>query len=84
LLSVERKPMSPAVDELTIKLRVESLAMENLVSPFESDMLELAAPELTSLHPKTSFRHPVPSRRSPSRVNISHPARHERRIRMAE
>jgi hypothetical protein len=34
--------------------------MENLVSPFESDMLELSTPGQAPIHPSTPFRHPLP------------------------
>jgi hypothetical protein len=60
LLHIDRKPISPTHDALTIRLRVESLAMENLVSPFESDMLELTAPNQAPIRPMTPFRHPIP------------------------
>ena len=61
LLSLERKTVSPQSDELTVRLHVESLAMENLVSPFESDMLEITSPGLQPIKPKTPFRLPIPS-----------------------
>ena len=66
LMSVERKAMSSASDQLTIRLRVESLAMEPLVSPFESDMLEIKSPGLQPIAPSTSFRLPIPSGNSRS------------------
>ena len=61
LLSVERKPGSSKSDELTVRLHVVSLAMEPLVSPFESDMLEIRSPGLQPINPSTSFRLPIPS-----------------------
>ena len=61
LLSVERKPGSSKSDELTVRLHVVSLAMEPLVSPFESDMLEIRSPGLQPINPSTSFRSPIPS-----------------------
>lgn len=61
LLNMNRKAISPTQDALTIRLHVESLAMDNLVSPFESDMLVLVAPDQAPIHPMTPFRHPVPS-----------------------
>lgn len=61
LLSVDRKPVSSTTDELTVRLHVESLAIENLVSPFESDMLQISSPELGPIKPKTRFHHPIPS-----------------------
>ena len=60
LLGVNRKSISRTNDELTVRLRVESLAMEPLVSPFESDMMELHGRELKSIKPMTPFHHPVP------------------------
>jgi len=61
LLRMDRKPVSPTRDELTIRLHVDSLAMEPLVSPFESDMLTLSGWETEPIIPKTKFHHPVPS-----------------------
>lgn len=61
LLHIGREPISATHDTITIRLHVESLAMENLVSPFESDMLELIAPDQPPIRPMTLFRHPVPS-----------------------
>jgi len=61
LLSVDRKPRSRTSDDLTVKLHVESLAMENLVSPFESGMLDLQSPGLAPVHPRNPFRSPLPS-----------------------
>ena len=61
LLSVERKSGSSKSDELTVRLHVVSLAMEPLVSPFESDMLEIRSPGLQPISPSTSFRLPIPS-----------------------
>jgi hypothetical protein len=43
LVSVERKSGSSGSDELTVKLHVQSLATENMVSPYESGMLEIKA-----------------------------------------
>jgi hypothetical protein len=61
LLSVERKTGSSKSDELTVRLHVVSLAMEPLVSPFESDMLQIRSPGLQPINPSTSFRLPIPS-----------------------
>lgn len=61
LIRMDRKPVSPTTDELVIRLHVDSLAMEPLVSPFESDMLALTGWEMDPINPKTKFRHPVPS-----------------------
>lgn len=61
LMSVERKSMSLASDQLTLRLHIESLAMEPLVSPFESDMLEIRSPGLQPIAPSAPFRLPIPS-----------------------
>ncbi len=61
LLRTERKSLSPTVDELTVRLHVASLATEPLVSPFESDMLELRSPGLEPINPFTSFHDPLPA-----------------------
>lgn len=80
-LSVNRKPRSPTLDELTVPLHVESLAMENLVSPFEFGMLELKSEGLDPIHPRSPFRSPLPSGSSrnqeiafniPSHLSLNH------------
>lgn len=60
-MSVERKPGPSGSDDLTVKLHVQSLALENLVSPFESDMLELKSPGAQPINPTAAFRTPIPS-----------------------
>ena len=61
LLSVARKPVSSKRDELTVRLHVESLATEPLVSPFESDMPEIRSPGQQPINPSSPFRLPIPS-----------------------
>jgi hypothetical protein len=61
LLGAERKQVSPEDDELIVRLHVESLAIDPLVSPFESDMLEISSPGLQPIKPSTPFRLPIPS-----------------------
>jgi hypothetical protein len=61
LVSADRKPVSSTVDELTVRLHVMSLATENLVSPFESDMLDITSPGLQPIYPGTSFHTPIPA-----------------------
>lgn len=61
LLSMERKAVPSKGEELILKLHIESLAMEPLVSPFESDMLEIRGPGLQPIAPSTAFRRPIPS-----------------------
>jgi hypothetical protein len=72
LVSVARKPLSSTVDELTVRLHVASLATENLVSPFESDMLDLRSPGLAPIHPKTSFHRSMPAGESEDRDVVFH------------
>jgi hypothetical protein len=61
LLSMERKAVPPKGEELILKLHIESLAMEPLVSPFESGMLEIKGAGLQPIAPSTAFRRPIPS-----------------------
>jgi len=61
LLRMDRKSISPTKDELVLRLHVDSLATDPLVSPFESDMLSLNAWEMDPINPTTKFHHPVPS-----------------------
>lgn len=61
LLNVNRKAGSSTSDHLIVTLHVESLATESLVSPFESEMLEIRGPELPPITPANSFRSPIPS-----------------------
>ena len=66
LRSVERRKES-AHDVLIVSLHVESLATEGLVSPFESDMLEIDRPGVAPIKPGTPFRSPIPSGNSRDR-----------------
>jgi hypothetical protein len=61
LLDVERKPASPSNDQLIVRLHIESLATAPLVSPFESDMLEITVPGLQPINPSTPFKRPLAS-----------------------
>jgi hypothetical protein len=61
LLSVDRRAVSSEKDELVVKLHVESLAMDGLASPFESDMLDIASPGVQPINPSAPFRFPVSS-----------------------
>ena len=60
LLGVGRKQISPEHDDLIVRLHIESLATDPLVSPFESDMLEITSPGSQPIKPSTPFRLPVP------------------------
>jgi hypothetical protein len=61
LLAVDRKRSTPATDELTVRLRVVSLAIANLVTPFQSAMLELRSQGLEPINPQHAFSHPIPA-----------------------
>jgi hypothetical protein len=81
LLSVDRKTVSSERDELVVRLHIESLAMDGLSSPFESDMLDIASPGVQPINPSAPFRFPVPSGNTrdqdivfsiPPSLNLSH------------
>ena len=59
LLGSERRHINPMSDELTLRLRVVSLAAGNLVTPYQSWMLKVQAPGRAPIEPKDSFSHPV-------------------------
>jgi hypothetical protein len=59
LLGSERRHINPMSDELTLRLRVVSLAAGNLVTPYQSWMLKMQAPGRGPIEPKESFSHPV-------------------------
>jgi hypothetical protein len=59
LLGSERTHINPTSDELTLRLRVVSLAAANLVTPYQSWMLKVQAPGRAPIEPKESFSHPV-------------------------
>jgi hypothetical protein len=61
LLSVDRRAVSSERDALVVKLHIESLAMDGLASPFESDMLDITSPGVQPIKPRAPFRFPVPS-----------------------
>lgn len=61
LVSADRRSLSPTVDRLTVRLHVSSLASENLVSPFSSDMLDIRSPGLDPIDPKIAFHTPIPA-----------------------
>jgi hypothetical protein len=61
LLGIERKQVSPEDDQLIVRLHIESLATDPLVSPFESDMVEIRSPGSQPIKPSTPFRLPLPS-----------------------
>lgn len=61
LLSSNRRQTTPMSDELTLRLRVVSLAVANLVTPFQSAMLEVRVPSEQPISPQQTFSHPVPA-----------------------
>jgi hypothetical protein len=61
LLANNRRRTGLTTDELTLRLRVVSLAAANLVTPYQSWMLEVRAPGQAPIQPKEPFSHPVPA-----------------------
>jgi hypothetical protein len=61
LLGINRKPGISGSDELTLRLRVASLALPDLVTPFQSVMLEVQTEEQGPIQPEHQFSHPVPA-----------------------
>jgi hypothetical protein len=61
LLASNRRQTTPTSDELILRLRVVSLAIANLVTPFQSGMLEVRVPGEQPIHPQQAFSHPVPA-----------------------
>ena len=82
LVSVERRSKPSGSDELVVMLHVKSLALENLVSPFESDMFEVRGPGLPQpISPSVAFHLRIPSGESrdqevafniPSGLSVDH------------
>ena len=64
LLGVDRKRSTPTSDKLTLRLRVVSRAMADLVTPFQSTMLEVRSQGLEPINPQHAFSHPVPAGKS--------------------
>ncbi len=61
LLGIHRKPGISGSDELTLRLRMASLALPDLVTPFQSVMLEIRTEEQGPIQPEHEFSHPVPA-----------------------
>jgi hypothetical protein len=59
LENIARKRGRSGSDELTLRLRVDSLALTDLVTPFQSAMLEVRMEGEEPLRPKQEFSHPV-------------------------
>jgi hypothetical protein len=61
LLTADRKPSTPTSDKLTLRLRVVSRAIADLVTPFQSAMLEVRSQGLEPINPEHPFSYPVPA-----------------------
>jgi hypothetical protein len=61
LLGSERKRTTATSDELILRARVVSLAAADLVTPFQSAMLEVRSPGLEPINPERPFSYPVPA-----------------------
>jgi hypothetical protein len=61
LLRSERRRTTPTSDELILRVRVVSLAVADLVTPFQSGMLEVRSPGLEPINPERPFSYPVPA-----------------------
>lgn len=59
LLTINRTPATPTSDRLTLGLRVASRAVADLVTPFQSTMLELHSHALAPISPEHPFSYPV-------------------------
>jgi hypothetical protein len=81
LLGVDRKRSTSTTDQLTLHLRVVSRAMADLVTPFQSVMLEVRSQGLEPINPQHAFSHPIPAGQSrdedivfmiPSSLSLDH------------
>ena len=59
LLGVTRTPGTSGSDEITVRLRATSLALADLVTPFQSTMLEVRMEGEEPIQPKHEFSHPI-------------------------
>jgi hypothetical protein len=59
LRGISRKLDTSGSDELTLRLHIASLALPDLVTPFQSAMLEVRMEGEGPIHPKREFSHPV-------------------------
>ena len=80
-MSANRTQATPTSDNLTLHLRVVSRAMADLVTPFQSAMLEVRVPGLEPTSPEHPFSDPVPAGDTrdediafvvPSTLNLDH------------
>jgi hypothetical protein len=81
LLATNRRHTGLTSDELTLRLRVVSLAVADLVTPYQSAMLEVRAPGQAPIQPHEFFSHPVAADNSredeitftvPSNLDLDH------------
>jgi hypothetical protein len=61
LLGFDRKRSTLASDELILRLRVVSRAAADLVTPFQSAMLDVRSQGLQPINPQHAFSHPIPA-----------------------
>lgn len=59
LLKADRATATPTSDKLTLRVRVVSRAMADLVTPFQSEMLEVRSEGLEPIGPDRAFSYPV-------------------------
>lgn len=61
LLKADRATATPTSDKLTLRVRVVSRAVADLVTPFQSEMLEVRSDGLEPIGPDRAFSYPVPA-----------------------
>ena len=59
LLKADRVAATPTSDKLTLRVRVVSRAVADLVTPFQSEMLEVRSEGLEPIGPDRAFSYPV-------------------------
>ena len=59
LLTLSRTPLTPTSDKLTLGIRITSRAMADLVTPFQSEMLQVRSHALQPINPEHSFSYRV-------------------------
>ena len=83
LLAANRTTATPTSDKLTLRLRIASRAIADLVTPFQSVMLDVYTPGLEPIAPEHPFSHPVPAGNTrdediaftvPASLNLDHAA----------
>ena len=61
LVAANRMKATPTSDKLTLHLRVASHAVADLVTPFQSVMLEVRSQDLEPISPEHPFSRPIPA-----------------------